>query len=1420
MAAYHSSPVLVQHASSPHSMSSPLALNSLSPFPLESQSEPVRLPEPIVPSNSAPSSSDLQTPLLSLPEILMSDGPGTQQEASVFQVAENPNWGERSHVQPQPATQVTQEGLEEADVRQEQHVNDNQTDVIRQPHVGDGPSTSEVNPDRTQDVQQNPPSRSGPDSAEQAVADPSADPVTSPSIPEMPGQDALVPTATVPDEPPPPPEWATWEDDLSTPSEEEWKRIKERGETHALDTAAIGKHLLSFNDDPDIRPVKKLRMNWVIRNIRGNKTKPNHARVMISPPFKVDGRYWQIKFFPRGNDEHGQRDAKHLSLYLRCGWEPLASNNGITQSTCTFYQGSPDSDFGEGATPEQVIDISPPTEEASGGPEAQAPPLAQDQPIPASSDTPPTSQAEANAGADGTSMQDRPSQVDWRTAAAMGVTMYNPQEPRTFETVWSTHQFNPQNEDWGFLRFGSRKWKYLHIRGGEQRTPFIQKDTLAIDVNVLIFDDPSQSLWWHPSDTEPSWNSKLLAGYYPMGTPHFYYSPAVAGLTALLLLVPFRKLIQSIDGGAWRSNSQLRPRPLVCKLQMVLSLMRHLLPTSDNYVNVVPIIDMLQAAGETFLEVNTFWDALRRSLELELEGESAALTSLSKIFDTANGPVSFPPLPVETVANIQQGVEHILDQQNFQGLLPDFLPLTLDRQKFDKRTRKWVLLQDHVHLNEEIDLSRFSTDGAASKYTLYGFVVHSNERTSEKFFSVLRPGGPQTKWLEFSDGNGNKVKSYTTKGLQKYWGLEGQALKDYLSQEPTPPLDTVYLAMYVRSDLLGEYLAPYMEPYLLPEWMVQHLQSGILSEGIISSEHIDGDTNEIQVEVYSDQAVIGRTGLLDPIKMTRQSQHLGTFHKMTFSSKFKFQDVRSAIATKLSIDNSERIRLFVLNFGSLGDAPEMFPVILSTTLGDEHARSRPLCLWMSILHTAEDLEAFGEPDHKEVDDQDARWRMDTDETNRSTDHDGWGDSTAAADLEQESVQQAVLADVQRLPSTAEAQVGPAPSIENNQGTAMPTGEIVVSGVEDETALEVPHGHLVDATSHEQIDSSDTVEMNGNGATNLIPVEDAAITTSVDGATVTMEMLLSTVQNGNEPDSMNTANSESSSALSSPEEQARPVACTYVFLQFFDVENQTFRLIEAFFTKADDKVKDALRRKMGYPLDKQFEVWRRAETPVKCEVVADDECFEANSVTTYIIGDKKSEMDDQKLQRQGKYWDPFEVGDYLRMLERKHPIRSKTTAAPIVQSVFGEDYYQGHLVQGQRHGEKCVLISGEGNMYEGPMALNEKWGQGGKMTYCNGDTYEGEWEEDERHGQGTMIESRTGNKYVGGFEHGKRWGTGTTYWQVADEQADLCQICAGEEVNALFYPCGHVCACVECAGQCPQCPICRKSVQQVVKMFRA
>lgn len=188
----------------------------------------------------------------------------------------------------------------------------------------------------------------------------------------------------------------------------------------------------------------------------------------------------------------------------------------------------------------------------------------------------------------------------------------------------------------------------------------------------------------------------------------------------------------------------------------------------------------------------------------------------------------------------------------------------------------------------------------------------------------------------------------------------------------------------------------------------------------------------------------------------------------------------------------------------------------------------------------------------------------------------------------------------------------------------------------------------------------------------------------------------------------------------------------------------------------------------------------------------------------------------ELTTAGLFSHPEALTQYLRAKARNHPIKS-LTGTKTIEAGFTSDYYSGDFLKGCWHGHG-THISASGTVYRGEFAFNHRHGTG-KMEYPTGDTYDGEWMQDQRHGQGTFVDGKTGNKYVGGYRNGKRHGKGISYWEVADEELDRCGICYSEEKDALFYDCGHVCACVACANQVELCPICRKKVISVVKIYR-
>ena len=1404
-------------------------------------------------------------------------------------------------------------------------------------------------------------------------------------------------TTPLPDPPPPPPkqelpDWVTWEDDDSTPTEDELKEVEETEES-ALDVPYIENKVYEDWDDPEQRPSKKIRLRWVIKGVRGTKERPNMARTMHSPCALIDGLYWQIKFFPRGNK------SASLSAYIRCTKHLPNPDTEVPESTFSYFEGPPDANMGAGAQPKNVLHVpatpveekgstQPPSDEpgtsgSNGGDssaershdllvdQATAAPADSPQPTPAelaiptppepaiptptepaiptptepATPTPtepaiptptepaiptptgfaiPTPTEPLHATATGNTeaipaqhpitttaseillVEDpKPEKVepppadDYRVSAQLGMVIYNPEEPRTCSYNSSEHQFTKHNDDWGWTNFVG-PWNEIHIRQRGSRQALLKNDTIAIDAYIRIFEDPSQALWWHVShDHESNWPSKKLAGYYPMGTPPLYHSPAVAGITAWLLLAPFRRVLQEMDAGEWRRNSQVKPRPLIARLQGALHLMRHL--RKEDYVNVNPIIDCLKEYGETFNDVKSFWEAFRRSIELELEGEADALRQISEIFDTPVGSASIPNLPVKGNRDIQTAIDAVCLPQRFEPFSPNFLPLVLERDIFDKQTCEWKLCHDRVLLNDEISLPN------GEKYTLYGFMVHVGVRNSGKFYSILRPNGLGTKWLAFEDGDGNKVFSYTRSRIQDYEGLVGDDLKNFKSTR-----QTAYMAMYIKTECINSFLPGKLEDYHVPLWLTISL--GDPADG--HEEHLRSDLEAIDkdgipVEIYSDEGVLGRKGLLDMFNIKQQALAKDHFWSLHLPKDTTFKDVRHDLAARMEVNDVKKLRLFVMTYGAVGQytSAQWEPALLHNTVGYQAFFRRPLCLWLSMLRTEDDVKNFGRPDpieaavevvspslrptdseNLEAGTLDATASTAPDVEPIEPDLDTWTtrheadvltenlraiaamqettgvapetnterqdapasevtmrDSDEEPPLDENSpTEPSMVAAAERLatdtsntpgeapdsPASPDAVMGNVPEVVTTLEAAPSAGEVATgtpapdSQVLAISASEPARDRTLDDPTSEatQTEVAAEADIQAPSAVEHGHLVDAVMSEappipSVDAVTIIEQTIASVRQTQVQADARS-IDSDSEPEIKPP--TLRPVPNVYGFLQVFDADEQNFSVHSTFFAKRDEPAKEVVRKCMGFDIDKQFHAWHR-ETTLDGSAVDDKVTFDDINFSDgvdLIVGEILPDSKKEELRRLGKFSSPFALSRYLRMAERRHPIQARTSVEPVEIASFGQDYYRGPLVNGQPHGEHCFMITSYGHTYEGPLVMNDKDGASGKMTYQSGDVYEGEWKNNDRHGQGTFIEKRTGNKYVGGFQDGKRWGKGVTHWQVADQEAAMCQICYGEEIDALFFDCGHVCSCMDCAKQCDVCPICRRSVRQVVRMFWA
>jgi hypothetical protein len=1311
------------------------------------------------------------------------------------------------------------------------------------------------------------------------------------------GTESHTPT-TDPDPPPPQPpvieepkielpEWVTYEEDKSEITEEELKNIEGTDtDISALDVQHFEQKIYIGVDDPEQRPVKKLRLSWTIKGVRGTRERPNYARVMNSPAACVDGFYWYIKFFPRGNN------ASHLSTYIKCTPKPPRPDSDVPENTFKVFQGPPDANLGD---TEPVVELSIPATAAKN-----------DEPNSAESQAEAEAQADSKKGADEIPMDTTTASAvesekkeeakstqtheeDWRISAEIGTVIYNPAEPRTNSMSRSEHQFNKHNDDWGWTNFHG-PWNTIHVREKDQRKPLLQNDTLTIDAYIQIYDDPTQALWWHPSEeSEKQWDAKSLTGYFPFGTPPLYHSPGVAGLSSLLLLKPFRDVLQDIDTGRWRKDAKAKPQPLISQLQIVLFLMRTQ-KKEEQYVNLNSILETLESYGENFSTVQKFWEVLRRSIELELEDEREALERLADIFDGAEVPEVSPvtlteslKIPVEDVADVQMGVEMSLASLPGSRSFPKFLAIDLERQKFDISSREWKVLHNRVRLNDTIDLSRFSTEKIPAKYTLYGFAVHVGERVSGRAYSVLRPNGPGTKWLAFEDGDGNKIFSYTKRRIEDFEGLEGEALSSFRSTR-----QTAYLAMYIRTDCLKDFLPGPLEPYDKPQfdWIRANLTlQGIPFIGESKPKRSGADDNakkNISVEIFEAAKIKGRKGLLDMHNLRDSSLSL---QKLSLSPKTTYKQLRRMIAESMKIDKVETIRFWKMDYGPLGEfmlATMPRPKLEEALEGRKYKDFKPQCLWLEVLQTEEDVKLYGIADPPEpekpkpvLDENDADLNLlfpesrdgpseDTPAGTVSTPSSGGTDDhtemAALPDQVQASVAAAVDATLANVPSLSSDTEPLVPTSNIGSGTsnalgnsnpdtspfAQPTDILSASapasaspGEATPRAAPVEHGHLVDAVTGEnqqlpeeplttedatvlspEVDDGNAALIAGIIAAEIEAVDIAAEQTAQTASLETQpEPNVELVQSTGEPQA-GLPDQTTADPAHLDEPAIPPPIHVYGFIQLFDVAQQDFEVHSTFFAPRLADVKETVRKALGYGDDHEFSVWQR-EKSCKTSTVNKGDTFETihfRDGVDLVVGEPLSEKTKQQLLAEGKFATPASLSHYLWMKQRRHPVKAFTGTKTL--STFGRDYYSGPLLNGRFHGENGTYITSTGHTYVGPFVCGSRQGPMATLTYQNGDVYTGGFHADEKHGQGTFIQKRTGNKYVGGYQNDKRWGKGTMFYEVADEEGEMCQICYGEEMDALFYDCGHVCACVECARQVDVCPICRKSVKDVVRVFRA
>jgi hypothetical protein len=1454
------------------------------------------------------------------------------------------------------------------------------------------------------------------------------------------------------------PSWAGLADDTSAPDEEEMKEIESSSSRPATDFEHWESSFYDDLEDPDHVPIEKTRITWILKGLRGTKKQPMEDLILKSPKALVGGHYWGFKFFPRGNNN------EDLSIYIDCSNEP-EKNESKSVKTVQFrcLKGPPDADLSK--TEPSVNILAPKEEPAVGKDTAEPKDETMKEDNPESSDGGESSgQAEPekteNANPDSQESSSEETQQEqtedkankeWRVSAQIGLVCYNPDEPRTRYHQTSYHMFTGENSDWGWTRFHG-PWEKIHTRRRGQVKPLMQNDTIAMDAYIRIIKDDTKSLWWHSSEGEPYWPSMTLHGLRGLGSPDNGTTPLVTTITPWIFLAPFRKIMYNVKMPSGSRYDDV-PKYLCGAMRKVIYLLREQ-KKSLHYVDVgtAGLVRVMKDYAEKSSDVVSCWESLRRMLEIELKG-SDAIEALSDIFDgrldgdrlayerehtlKANknwisaGKEPTLRVPAEGMKTVQEALEKTFAEKSGPWALPKLLQVELDRQKFDKQTRKWQKIMDKVHLNEEVDLSKWTRNPEQGKYTLYGFIVHQGERTSGRFYSVLRPTGPGGKWFSFRETNDNKIACLTSKEVKA--AAEGPGPESVKATKP--PGDVPYIALYVRSDVVSDFLKPELERWEAP----RSFRSAVLDympEGT-KVEDDPEDYSRVTCEIYNSDIFKDRVGrgVVDVWDPELKTTFPGKILTLDFPSEMKVSYLRWKLYKLLGLKKEEQVRLwpmiqlppakFAKNFN-----PPLAWAYLDTAL--DFFRTTKLRIWMHILPPEHvpvlgipeppipipipEIPAEPEPEPEQPQTDETQQENSGEESQAQADEGAQNpsdeapaqettneDSNDAAPTEPATDATAQLAEAEANPQPSEteteAEMADAPAqqeqIDSSEPTAAPQAaeqlattpaepevnaatepaqpeansqtEAPESGQPDDAASATASGEAeepmpdappvamseqVEAEPPTQTESAaeavaemaapttevssevtsdapaapeasteepamDTTEDPPSPSQEAVvdvgvtadsvdqppvtpaTIEDAATqpteapavstessdrlaeTAAVDEtpaandtdetpvdpqaaadedadlqealrrsiadaeaqqtASADTEMQDAQAENATREAAETTTAETAETAVPEPEpEPEEPIikqnGC-YVFVQRYDPFEQKLTAVGSFVAKGEANIKETVRKYLEMPEDADFLVWETRDSYTTKSINTGQSFYDAEISDGNILIVRNSVKGNEcvyeypsprilsanrnpstkTLESKADFPTPQDHLRYLAAKARAHPILSKTHPS-LTSSTYGTPFYSGAIKRGHFHGNG-TLISDNGDQYTGPFVLGDRSGNGGHLITACGDEYTGSFYQNQRHGEGTFVEQKTGNKYVGGWQQDKRHGKGVTYWEVADEEMNTCQICYGAEQDALFYDCGHVCACTTCARQVDVCPICRASVKGVVRIYR-
>ena len=1113
--------------------------------------------------------------------------------------------------------------------------------------------------------------------------------------------------------------WATYQEDKSGPSDEELQEINRRTEISALDHEHWENITYDKVNDPEYTVDDVGRISWTVRGFHGTKENPNKERILRSPSVSIGGFQWNIKLLPRGDETTDQ-----VSVYIECTGpdtgcnsecvkapDPNASvpisSDEVLISDITSNQGHLEENF-DGGGPS--LDIGETTAKFS------------------------TSQT--------TSGLIVPLTSPWDVAAQIGCVMYNPNEPRVRIHEKSAHHFENGSTDWGWVRFHG-PWNAIHQRQHLQRQALLRDDTVCFTAYIRTFNDPTRALWWH-IDKQNRWDSLQKTGYRGMIVQDPDENALSAALSAWMHLAPFRDTIMNTPVPQSAREPSAFIRPLFYELKKLLQA-KFSTDASCSAISLdylVALFDWYDWELPAHPDVIEIWETLQHLLNEEYYNVGDG-TSAKNIFNTIvmfrqidysrfltdSGFLSGDRMPViSEPRSTQQVLNSFLEScqtnnklwsklngvSGFNSCPPSVLQLELHRQDYDIKARKWKRLTHRIEIDESVTYKPRTPESDCVEYTLYGIIVHAGKLGSGDYYTVIRPRGPNSQWVQF--GGVGHEQSYVTY-LTTQQAIQAHEGSGDVSDGESP---VAYIAIYIRSGSLKSILPESQEARVPPPNVRGALQAYYNPQSSSESE-----MSSMVVQIFDSTLFMGweGRGIMDPVADNNDHLESGKITTLEVPPSTTLREVRKILMHKLGITELPN-QCWLLGLCILPVPPL------------DRNRLEPA---FSNLRPDETLES--------IRDYDGGCRL-------------WL-HIFPADSVQTSLQHPSLLDTamndHAQGATAEDQLSSEPEPTLN------TDDVVMGGTQDQA----PQGPNLEDTCNKDFWEINRLK-------------------------------------------------------------------TYFFVKRFDHKQQRLYGVGSYIASRNELIGELLERYGLVSIDEDCELYSESKARLRKVPISPTTNFCDADIYT---GD--SIIIVERLTAE-KYALPFTDDNFYRT--NTPNFRTKALVAEGKCTTIGR--YYGHLESlvdpnyqqprwtscffgslyvsaenkyGPANGH-CIRIETFGDAYFGNCVLGVYSGHG-TMHYANGDTYAGEWDRDLPNGQGTMLYGKTGNVYTGGWRNGKRHGKGTMHFEVADEDLEICRICYEAEMDALFFRCGHVAACEECAKQVKDCPVCRKPVDAVVKIYK-